>query len=909
MENIETVWKTIPGLIRSSLTSALSVTDDQLLNHLSGYRDSTIKKAICDQLPMAIVLINRAGQILYVNNKAVEYWDVKNREAVLGKSVTLFFPDRTRVFSLILMLQIKGRWEGILETKREDESKFQIFASLQRLYDENGDYLTTVGLAYQTGKDFKEQRLEDLYEETLKIIAEQGKDIYWKLNSELKFTFVSQMDEKLRGYHFSEVVGSSLIDQFTQFGKGQFAAFYRQRPEVPEPFSSFSGEFEMICKDGSTKWFEVNGHRMLNADGTIDYQGISKDITKRKTQEQLLIQGKENYLRLLAAVPTPLFVFSTRGKLLFHNAKAEQFLNAFTEDKIHNQAELLIHQNSVKQYFDTVVETNIAINDFEAEINLEGIEPKTVLLSISSTTFNETASAVVILNDITRIKNTELKLRESRSQLEEAQRNARIGHYLYDDIGKIFTISDSAADILRVPAQDIPLEQFIKAIATEHRSSFRSFLHQVIISDEPKYIDCRMLSLTSEHEFWVTISGKRDPVRDKSEKVYMGTMQDITVRKQHEIRMTESEQLWRSIITASPDQVIITDRAGRIKSVSNSTLQIFGYESNDDIKGLPVLTFIVKDDWQRAIEDYWTLFLTKKRSVKEYKAVRKNGSTLDFEVSAEIIYGLDGRIAGVIFIGRDISDWKRSKSQIEEQHQQLISLTEELKNSNEIKDKMFSIIGHDLRGPIGSLKSFINAVIDYGDIDPARIISIMRMMKKSVDSTFELTENLLQWARNQRGAVVHEPKLLPVALILDEQISLYTDTAARKSVNIIKKYPEDIVVYADEDMIRVVSRNLISNAVKFSKEKGRIIVSVTLQEDKAVVAVADDGIGMTKENIEKIFSKDITISTKGTGNETGVGLGLNLCKDFVAKNGGEFRVESVVGFGSTFSFTLPLRHS
>jgi two-component system sensor histidine kinase/response regulator len=179
------------------------------------------------------------------------------------------------------------------------------------------------------------------------------------------------------------------------------------------------------------------------------------------------------------------------------------------------------------------------------------------------------------------------------------------------------------------------------------------------------------------------------------------------------------------------------------------------------------------------------------------------------------------------------------------------------------------------------------------------------LINTSAVQTFKLLENLLEWAKSQQGNFSYNPETIELRELLEEECNLLSDTARRKNIE-LKCFSEvEISVYADRNMLRTVLRNLISNAVKFTHRNGTIEVRAFADNIKAEISVLDDGIGMTKETIKKLFRIDFNLSTRGTENEKGTGLGLFLCKEFVEKNGGTIWVESEPGKGSEFKFVLP----
>ena len=233
----------------------------------------------------------------------------------------------------------------------------------------------------------------------------------------------------------------------------------------------------------------------------------------------------------------------------------------------------------------------------------------------------------------------------------------------------------------------------------------------------------------------------------------------------------------------------------------------------------------------------------------------------------------------------------------------------EIKLLNATKDKFFSIIAHDLRAPLGGLQNLTDLLYnEYNTYDEESLKNTIKLLYESSKTTFNLLENLLTWSSLQRNKITYKPERFSINQIISENISLLENCAKEKEISIINDCKKEIHVFADKNMILTVLRNLISNAVKFTPKKGKITIGSKLIDEKTVqVWIADTGIGISKENILKLFSIEQVFTTIGTEKETGTGLGLILCKEFIEKNRGEIKLESESGKGTTFFVELPVQ--
>ncbi len=250
---------------------------------------------------------------------------------------------------------------------------------------------------------------------------------------------------------------------------------------------------------------------------------------------------------------------------------------------------------------------------------------------------------------------------------------------------------------------------------------------------------------------------------------------------------------------------------------------------------------------------------------------------------------------------------KLSRDAIFSYTKQLESYQDELKQTIASKDKFFSIIAHDLRGPFTGFIGLSELLVEENEaLDKEEISQIADSMNKAAKRLFDFLENLLEWSRSQMGRMEFNPVNIDIFALFERNVSLFSDTAKRKEIEIINNSTPNIYAKADNYMLNTIMRNLVSNAIKFSNIGGIINLNVVPLDNGFIkISVADNGIGMNDEAKEKVFRIDTKYSTPGTSNESGTGLGLVLCKELVSKNGGVLSVESEVGIGTTFSFTLP----
>ena len=243
----------------------------------------------------------------------------------------------------------------------------------------------------------------------------------------------------------------------------------------------------------------------------------------------------------------------------------------------------------------------------------------------------------------------------------------------------------------------------------------------------------------------------------------------------------------------------------------------------------------------------------------------------------------------------------RAKNQIEQQ-------AENLRQSNLLKDRMFSIIGHDLRSPLSAAKLKMD-FIRRGIIDPKApefLDDTVIGLLKTMDEALNLLQNLLGWAKSESDKIQIIPEVLDIHELVEQTFRLLNLGSDHKNISLVNTIAKESFVFADLNTTKTVLRNLVSNAIKFTPVSGKILVSGELNQDAMTIAITDNGQGIPKEDIQKILNPNEHFSKLGTENEPGTGLGLVLCQSFIKKNGGTLNIKSTVGKGSTFYFDVPL---
>jgi PAS domain S-box-containing protein len=378
-------------------------------------------------------------------------------------------------------------------------------------------------------------------------------------------------------------------------------------------------------------------------------------------------------------------------------------------------------------------------------------------------------------------------------------------------------------------------------------------------------------------------------------------VEDVSLFKEFERSKIRSELKYRILVENSLQAMLI---------ISYKKL-IFANARMKELSKYDFKELASQEDWLKLIihpDDYQMVSanikdaLDKKKVAarNEYRYIRKDGETRWMESLGSIVE-YEGR-AALLIVAIDITERKEAESILVESEGQL-------KKANAMKDKFFSIIAHDLKNPFNAILGFSNLLYEaYDNFDDQERKSFIKNICTASDSTFKLLQNLLEWSRTQSGKMEINPENVDVALAFHENFLVLRSAADSKNLIINSSIPDNTFVYADNNMVKAILRNLISNAIKFTEGGGKIDISVKSNETDVEVCVADSGVGITPDDLSRLFRIDSHFKTKGTCDEDGSGLGLILCKEFVDKNAGKIWAISEPGTGSKFIFTLPKGH-
>jgi PAS domain S-box-containing protein len=372
---------------------------------------------------------------------------------------------------------------------------------------------------------------------------------------------------------------------------------------------------------------------------------------------------------------------------------------------------------------------------------------------------------------------------------------------------------------------------------------------------------------------------------------------DISRRKEMEVSLKDSEERYRKLVELQGEGLVIVDKEERF---------IFTNPSADRIMGVPIgslpgrnLVEFVNEETFAQIQKETLGRAGGNQSSYEMDIVRPDGEKRVLFVTATPNFNAKGDFESSIGILVDITDRKNIEKELKENESKLKAI-------NTAKDKLFSIIAHDLRGPVGTSADLLDVMIENQEnFNQEEQLRILEILKNSADSSYDLLETLLNWSIVQTGDLILKSESFNLTNCIESIVKNMMPAAYSKNITLLFEPTEQIYTYADQNMIKTIFRNLIGNAIKYTFRGGVVEVRTAVHENRTEVFVTDNGIGMDEETRNNLFILNKKNSKYGTDNEKGTGLGLILVKEFIEKHNGQIRVESEPGKGSSFIFDIP----
>jgi len=498
-------------------------------------------------------------------------------------------------------------------------------------------------------------------------------------------------------------------------------------------------------------------------------------------------------------------------------------------------------------------------------------------------------------------KQMEVMLRESESSLQNSQKIAKMGSWELDLINQKVKWSENCFVIYGLKPFEIEpsFEYFKSRIHPDDLHLVDDAFENIVRYKLPNTSEMRIIFPDATFRWF---QNNMIPVF-KDDKLFAlkGINLDITELKKSEESLKSINERFNLATVAASISVWEHDFITDIIQIDNNFNKIFGNtQGNYQIEFNEFIKFIHPDDIEIIKTNIEEAIKSDKNVDFEFRIIRPDGDIRNISAYGKITKDNTNKPIKFIGVNMDISESKKAELALKENEIKLRQL-------NADKDRFISILGHDLKNPFNNILGFSGILTDeIESLNNEEIKDIAKNINKSAHIINKLLEEILLWARTQQGKIPFKPQILNFRDICNNIFEVLKPNADAKNITIDFSTGDHINVFADVDMFKAVLRNLVSNAIKFTNAGGTISITANQTDSNITISVSDNGIGIAPHNLMKLFEMAEVSTTKGTAEETGTGLGLLLCKEFVEKHGGKIWVESEVGKGSDFKFTLPV---
>ncbi|GEM_PF-588355 len=850
------------------------------------------------------------GQYIYVN-KAFANGVGKNQEDIIGRRIWDVFPheEAEKRFAAVKWVFENGLTKEIQVRVPLPKGDHYYLTTVKPIFNESNKVISVICISKDITQHKHAEEVLSLSEEKFRKafkshpgivgISTYSGGIYIDVNS--KFT-------EVLGWERDEAVGHTPNDLnifVYPSSRDEMLAIIVNEGQVQNYESKVKSKYGDI-RDVllSAEIIEMEGQKCILSQVT--------DITDRKRAEEALRQSQNLTQNILDTTPNLIYIYDISEKRnVYCNSVMNQILG-YTPEYIFNQRNEffnnLLHPDDVNLVIGHHNRLSLASDDeiFEAVYRMKHANGSWVIFHSRDKIFlrDDKGKAKQIIGaarDITREKAAEELLKASEEKYRHLIENSFDMIVLMDADGITRFVSDSCERILGYRSEELM-----------NINSIQLMVHP---GDQQRVIEAYQNGLLrgfggSQYRHrhknggWVYLESiGSNQLNNPYLKSVVLNVRDITERKKAEDALRESEARLSNVIEGTnvgtwewnvqTGETIFNERWAEIVGYALAELEPIsintwiGLVHPEDLKKSDECLKLV---FSKQLPNY-DIECRMKHHNNEWVWVQDRGKVIHWTKNGEPLW-----MAGT---HSDITERKLAE-------EKMVMLNHQLNETNAAKDKFFSIIAHDLKNPF-------NAIIGFCNLMAAQILKknyesveeFTGIIQNSSQRAMSLLVNLLEWSRSQTGRIGFNPDYLEMIAVVNEVLEMANDSALQKPVTIMRNLPNSLIAYADKDMISTILRNLISNAIKFSYPGGQIEISAENSKEEIKLIITDHGVGIRPEAIPKLWRIDESYSTMGTSKEKGTGLGLLLCKEFVEKHDGKIWVESQLGKGSSFIFTIP----
>lgn len=773
--------------------------------------------------------------------------------------------------------------------------------------------------------------------EFFKTLTECSSDIIAVIAEDGTLKYISPSIIDVLGYTQTERIGKKIYDNFYPEDLPQIRRHLKRLVSEPSRQHTFKTRYRH--KSGKLLWLEVTGRNFIH---NPDVRGLvvnARDITDTRSAELTAEENIKKFETIFMHSNDAIFLADAdTGIIADANLKAEELLGrnrneipGMHQSKLHPKEQREVTRQSFKKDAD-----GIDLDRYRMfHILRKTGETVPVEISPNIVEHNRKKYVLGIFRDISKRQKHEEFLRQILNLYKETE-NIPVDEIFHRGLEIATTFSESEYGYFHVVdphTQQITMKTWndramkkcsVDYITATYPLSEAGFWADCVRERKPVIHNChigdneenrlpeghvpinRHISVPVIMHEKVTaimgLAGKHTDYTDTDANNLMmlaGIIYSIRKRKIAERELRRSEIRFRNLFNQSAVGIAIIDKYFRIKDANAKLAEMLEIPVTELI-GKTVADITHEKD-PRLLEalNTNTLFEIKERSSFEKRYRTKSGKSFWGYIHTQTIRNNIGEIDYIIGSVTDISKIKDAENALREREK-------ELRELNASKDRFFNIIAHDLKNPFNSVLGLSKIAYERAaKNDFSNIGEICRALYHTAKNSYNLLTNLLSWAMVQTGKIKFSPTEFDLKDLIADVEKLYQAQAMEKKIKLDIGIDEALYIYADRQMIHSVFRNLVSNAIKFTPPHGKITVTVFDSTELTRIDISDNGIGISEEDVKKLFDIDRETSTHGTENEEGTGLGLILCKEFASFHKGKISVKSTLGKGSTFSLSLP----
>ncbi len=731
-------------------------------------------------------------------------------------------------------------------------------------------------------------------------------------NKALIFSEMHEYDSALVNFNSTiELLGDLKLKDFKAMTKFNIADLFIKQQKYDSAFHYLSYCYNEVLESKNTQLkvnslLEYSKIFALNKqhDSASYYYELARSFVKEAYNPELELLFLESEYQQL------------RAKNKFENADITLLAKCRLKDSLNRakQIDAIEKLNLISEMHDT--EKDIVIHKSE-ESTQKKVETFLIVIAILSLLV-----AFLLFrryqrnqheNNLMEIKNKEIlaqkakletinsELSSHKNQLTAIFNNAIVAICIFDTKGNIKFVNKAWSEMFQYDSEEATKLSYKNIVNPQDVFKTDYLFNRIVDGKQDSYhIENRYVNKKGSL-FWGDVSVSVLNDEQKKPEAVIAVIINITPRKQHQEALQNKNRFLEALVEDIPNPLYYKDTNGIYLGCNKHYERFFNLDK-EDILGKTVHDLLPQEEAD--------MFHKLDMELQENPGIKTIETVLNLQsyericiVNKATFYNNDTTVGGVIGVLNDITDIRHAE-------QKLKISEHKLKEANASKDKFFSIIAHDLKNPLQEILLASHMIIKNNQRgEHINLDTNIKHIHSSVTHVTELLQNLLQWSRSQSGTINFNPDYIDMHYVVGKVSKLLSTKAMKKNITLTTNIDEDLVCYCDSNMIETVIRNLVSNALKFTHENGRIEINSYEDDQNTTIEIKDNGIGISREDLDKLFRIDVHHTTIGVQKEEGTGLGLILCKEFVEKNSGKIWVESEEGKGSSFKFTLPTVHS